>query len=62
MVKLIYRGHSLERTLHVQPYQKPHALNWRYHAPGETYGSAPRVLHDRTPGVVNWRFRPQGEV
>ena len=62
MVKLIYRGHVLEHTPHMPLYQKPHALNWRYHAPGETYGNAPRLLPERTTGVVNWRFRPQGEV
>lgn len=58
-MKLIYRAQILKyipRAL--QPYCKPHALNWRYQTPGETYSGTPRaasVYHK--PRAINWRFQ-----
>jgi hypothetical protein len=58
---LIYRGH----TFHIsprspQPYRKPFALNWRYQAPGESYGDEVRALPVyKAPRAINWRWRVQ---
>jgi hypothetical protein len=57
-VILIYRAQILECSLRPQlPYHKPNALNWRFQAPGETYGSARPSIPYRFPSALNWRFR-----
>ncbi len=58
-MKLIYRAQLLEYTpAPAQPYRKPCALNWRFQAPGETYGNeTPLVAPYRRPQALNWRFQ-----
>lgn len=58
-MRLIYRAQMLEYTsAPVQPYCKPHALNWRFQAPGETYGNETLVMPPyQRPRAINWRFQ-----
>ena len=58
-LKLIYRGHIYNYTPRpVQPYRKPHALNWRWQTPGENYKSTDRpILPYCPPRALNWRFQ-----
>lgn len=60
-MQLIYRGQVTEYVPpQVAPYRKPSALNWRYHAPGETYDEASLPRHaTRTPQAINWRWQVQ---
>ncbi|OLP20081.1 hypothetical protein BST81_02255 [Leptolyngbya sp. 'hensonii'] len=58
-MQLIYRGQTINYTpATAQPYRKPCALNWRFHAPGETYGDMPLpVAPYQAPRALNWRFQ-----
>ena len=57
-MQLIYRGEVIEYNAPtIKPYQKPAALNWRYHAPGETYNTL-TVKHTMPPRALNWRWQP----
>ncbi|HEY9660053.1 MAG TPA: hypothetical protein V6C65_16470 [Allocoleopsis sp.] len=58
-MQLIYRGHIYHCTQpNPQPYQKPHALNWRYQVPGETYGEDLLPTPSfRQPRAINWRYQ-----
>jgi len=61
-MQLIYRGETIEVPSYSSPvYQKPRALNWRYQAPGETYGEPEMAAVGRAPRVpraINWRWQP----
>lgn len=62
-MKLIYRAQILARPARpVLPYCKPAALNWRFHAPSETYGNPRPVAEYRCPIALNWRFRLAAQV
>jgi hypothetical protein len=58
-MQLIYRGEVIncpERPL--PAYQKPYALNWRYHAPNATYGNDPiPVQVYKASRAINWRWQ-----
>lgn len=62
-MQLIYRGEQIEyHPAPAKPYRKPRALNWRYHAPGETYSDIPLPQptlprHTRQPRALNWRWQ-----
>ncbi len=60
-MQLIYRAQVFNvAPREPQPYVKPHALNWRFRAPGEVYGdesSIPPVYV--APRALNWRFQMQ---
>ncbi len=57
-MQLIYRGHVYDYTpSKPQPYIKPRALNWRFHAPGETYGEKISSQPYLKPRAINWRFQ-----
>ncbi|MBD1865654.1 MULTISPECIES: hypothetical protein [Trichocoleus] len=55
---LICRGHIYPYIPTVpQPYVKPHALNWRFQSPEETYetGFVPQPYVK--PRALNWRYQ-----
>ncbi len=57
-MQLIYRGEMIDyNPPALQPYQKPCALNWRYHAPGETYSEMPALRQASAPRAINWRWQ-----
>ena len=58
-MQLIYRAQLIEYTpVPVQPYVKPRALNWRFHAPGESYEAPCQATYAyQVPRALNWRFR-----
>lgn len=59
MTTLIYRGYVYQHEiLAQQPYQKPYGLNWRYRAPGESYGEVSKMSTYRQPRAINWRYQP----
>ena len=56
---LIYRGEIFKKSTppSIQPYRKPRALNWRFHAPGETYDNTSiSALIYSQPRALNWRY------
>jgi hypothetical protein len=63
-MKLIYRALTFDYIPRsVETYGKPRVLNWRFHAPGETYEYTclpPQPYHK--PRVLNWRFHAPGET
>lgn len=62
-MKLIYRALILESAPRsIAPYRKPQALNWRFHAPNESYGvPQSSAIPYCYPKVLNWRFRMAAE-
>lgn len=57
MEEHIYRGETIPPIPASVTYQKPAGLNWRYHAPGEVYGTVTRSTGiQRTPRTTNWRY------
>jgi hypothetical protein len=56
---LIYRAQIFSyQPAPAQPYQKPRALNWRFHAPGQSYGDDTCPVAAYTaPRALNWRFQ-----
>ncbi len=60
-MQLIYRAQLIDYTpAPVRPYVKPRALNWRFQAPGENYGTTTAIEPEytyRAPRALNWRFR-----
>ena len=57
-MQLIYRGNTYNYTLlESKLYIKARALNWRFHAPGETYDSSITPKPYIRPRALNWRFQ-----
>lgn len=57
-MQLIYRANTYNYTLaEPQPYIKPRALNWRFHAPGEIYDCSITTQPYIRPRALNWRFQ-----
>ena len=57
-MQLIYRAQVIDRPAVSTPsYRKPSALNWRFHAPGETYEGVLPVQTYRAPQALNWRWQ-----
>jgi hypothetical protein len=68
-MKLIYRAQIFSyQPAPAQPYRKPRALNWRFQAPGETYGEVQTLSETRCdylynpPRALNWRFQMAGRI
>lgn len=57
-MQLIYRANIYNCTLaEPEPYLKPRALNWRFHAPGEIYDGSITTQPYIKPRSLNWRFQ-----
>ncbi len=58
-MQLIYRAQVIEYTpAPTKPYCKPRALNWRFHAPNQTYADQELAVPIyRKPQALNWRFQ-----
>ncbi|MGH2412409.1 MAG: hypothetical protein ACRDEA_01670 [Microcystaceae cyanobacterium] len=56
-MQLIYRGYSSDYAPKTQRYIKPHAINWRYQVPGETYEESIATSSYSKPRAINWRYQ-----
>lgn len=58
-MKLIYRASIFDFEPQSLPaYHQPHAINWRYQVPGESYEPARRIIQPYIfPKAINWRYQ-----
>jgi hypothetical protein len=57
-MQLIYNANIINHTPKpLAAYIKPRALNWRFHAPGETYNTPTALEAYIKPRALNWRFK-----
>lgn len=58
-MKLIYRAATINFEPQALPaYRQPHAINWRYQVPGESYEPTTPIKQSYSfPKAINWRWQ-----